>query len=149
MHPLSQQRDVLLFSPSRQATWYNFDYITFAALQLSIRNHLAVPFVKYTWWELRYVTQECKKLLGRSKRLLSLARYGPNRKCSVQRLSSLIPKRHNWPRTYYLQRSATEHYFTGLSISFYTVCWIYWNRLQIKWEYEKGYSLLRVRPLTQ
>jgi hypothetical protein len=55
---------------------------------------------------------------------------------------SLIHESHKRPRIYYLQGSATEHSSTWHCIRFYTICWIYWNRLQMEWDYRKK-KLLR------
>jgi hypothetical protein len=40
------------------------------------------------------------------------------------------------------RRSTTEHSSTCHCISSYTVCWMYWYRLQIKWDYKKKYVCL-------
>jgi hypothetical protein len=49
-----------------------------------------------------------------------------------------VDKNHNRPRTYQLQRSATEPSSTCHCIRFfYTICWMYRYRLQIKWESKK------------
>jgi hypothetical protein len=46
-------------------------------------------------------------------------------------------KIHNRPWTHYSQWSATKHSSTCHCIRFYTVCWMQWYRLQIKWDLKK------------
>jgi hypothetical protein len=53
---------------------------------------------------------------------------------------------HNRPSTYQLQRSATEHSSTCYCINFYTICWMYLYRLQIKWDHKRKIKLKNDLP---
>jgi hypothetical protein len=50
---------------------------------------------------------------------------------------SLIPTSYNRPNAYKLQKSATEHSSTCNCINVYTICWMYWYKMEIKWDYRK------------
>jgi hypothetical protein len=75
----------------------------------------------------------------------------PAKQCAYQILSliivfriqfiSLIPTSCNMPSTYQLQKSSTEPSSAWYCIN-YTVCWMYWYRLQIKLDYKKINSVL-------
>jgi hypothetical protein len=57
------------------------------------------------------------------------------------RYSKCIPKSHNRPWTYKLLRSAAEHSSTCQCIRLYTICWMYWYRLQIKWDLKEKFKI--------
>jgi hypothetical protein len=58
-------------------------------------------------------------------------------------IEPIISNSHKRLWTYQLQWSATEHSSTCHCIRFYTICWMYWYRLQIKWDYKKKDYMLK------